>query len=133
MAAITTTPLQSPKLCDPAPEMAAAPSAMTSSAITSSTRSTTTVALASPTPMPARGAMVPIRNSSPSLNGETAFRANPMPVTAIASPSPARGAEARRITNQRQPRTTMKPRYATSASRIQPTLAPRMALPTSAG
>ena len=77
--------------------------------------------------------MAPIRNSSPSLKGETAFTAKPMPVTAIASPSRALGAEARRITSQRQPRTTMKARKAASATRIQPGLAPRMARPTSAG
>src|SRR6184192_2066996 len=57
MAAISTTPLQSPKLCDPAPEIAAAPTAITSNASTSSTRSTTTVALASPTPIPGRRGM----------------------------------------------------------------------------
>ena len=133
MAAITTTPLQSPKLCDPTPEKAAAPIAITSSASTSSTRSTTTVALASPTPMPARGAMAPIRNSSPSLNGETAFKAKPMPVTDVASPRRALGADARRITSHRQPRTTMKARKAASAIRTQPRFAPRIAVATSAG
>jgi len=105
-----STPLHSPRLFELPPEMAAAATAITSSASTSSTRSTTTVAPASPTPILTRGAMAPIRSSSPSLKGDTELRAKPIAVTAVASPRPAWGADARRITCQRQPRSKINAR-----------------------
>jgi len=130
--AITSTPLHSPKLFEP-PETTAAATAITSKASTSSTRSTTTVALASPTPILTRGAIAPMRSSSPSLKGDTELSAKPIAVTAVASPRPACGADARRITCQRQPRTRMKARKATSASTIHPGDARSIAAPTSLG
>src|ERR1700730_16313867 len=102
--AATTTPLQRPKLFEPASESAAAAIAITSNASTSRTRSTMTVAPASPMPILARGAIAPIRNSSPSLNGQTAVSANPMAVTAVASPRvAARAGSPRRRRGARRP------------------------------
>jgi len=67
------------------------------------------------------------------LKGDTELTANPIAVTAVASPSRALGVDASSMICQRQLRIAIKPSEESIPSRIQPQDAPRIAEPTSEG